>query len=128
MPIGLTLPLMRNSGSLGYFAFSSTEKEAVGYNMKSLILTNWGERPNHFYFGCNLREFLFSPITEETEDTVVSRIQSQVSNWLPYVNLKDLRVEFPPEQNGHGIRVKIEYGVKGRQDRNSVLVVDVPGQ
>ena len=124
MPIGLTFPLVKNSGSLGYLAFSSTEKEAVSYNLKSLVLTNWGERPCHFYLGCNLQEFIFGQLSEDTIEQVQERIESQVAMWLPYISLKNVDVKFPSEIP-NGMRVIIEYSLKGRQDLGSVLEIDV---
>src|SRR5512137_1047011 len=93
-PIGLTMPFARTSSSLGYLAYSTTEIQATLYNLKSLVLTNWGERPNHFYMGCNLIEFIFAQASEETIDKIVARITSQVDNWLPYVQLNDVQVVF----------------------------------
>ncbi len=124
MPIGLTFPLAKNSGSLGYLAFSSTEKEAVSYNLKSLVLTNWGERPCHFYLGCNLREFIFGQLSEDTIEQVQERIESQVAMWLPYVLLKNVDIKFPSEIP-NGMRIVIQYSLKGRQDLGSVLEIDV---
>jgi phage baseplate assembly protein W len=124
MPIGLTFPLAKNSGSLGYLAFSSTEKEAVSYNLKSLVLTNWGERPCHFYLGCNLREFIFGQLSEDTIEQVQERIESQVAMWLPYVSLKNVDIKFPSEIP-NGMRIVIQYSLKGRQDLGSVLEIDV---
>ena len=124
MPIGLTMPFAQTTSSLGYLAFSTKDTEATLYNMKSLVLTNWGERPGHYYLGCNLIEYLFSQETEETQDKIVQRIESQVASWLPYVNIESLQVSFVG-QGGHGIRVQIVFNIKGRQDLSSVLDVTV---
>ena len=124
MPIGLTMPLAQTTSSLGYLAFSVKDTEATLYNMKSLVLTNWGERPGHYYLGCNLIEYLFQPITEETKDKIVQRIESQVSSWLPYVNMSKLQVTFGG-QEGQEIRVQIVFNIKGQQDLNNILDVTV---
>ena len=92
--------------------------------MKSLVLTNWGERPGHFYLGCNLVEYLFQQMDEETHDRIVQRIESQVAEWLPYVNINSLKVTLG-SQKGHGIRVQISFSIKGRQDLSSTLDVTV---
>ena len=123
-PIGLTMPIARTTSSLGVLAFSTTEIQATYYNLKSLLLTNWGERPEHFFLGCNLLEFFFNPITNETQEAIIDRIQSQVSNWLPYVNLDTLNVNFG-DPEGQAIYIQISFSVKGRQDLNSVLEVVV---
>jgi len=124
MPIGLTMPFAQTTSSLGYLAFSTKDTEATMYNMKSLVLTNWGERPGHFYLGCNLAEYLFQQVDEETHDRIVQRIESQVASWLPYVVINSLKVTFGG-QKGHGIRVQINFSIKGRQDLSSILDVSV---
>ena len=73
VPIGLTMPLAATSGAQGALAFSVTPQQATLYNMKSLIMTNWGERPAHFYLGCNLIEFLFGPLDAEVVERVIGR-------------------------------------------------------
>jgi phage baseplate assembly protein W len=123
-PIGLTMPIARTTSSLGVLAFSTTEIQATYYNLKSLLLTNWGERPEHYFLGCNLIEFFFAPITAETQETIIERIQQQVANWIPYVNLDTLDVSIGQPEN-QAIYIKIAFSVKGRQDLNSVLEVAV---
>ncbi len=123
-PIGLTMPLAQTTSSLGFLAFSAVDTEATLHNMKSLVLTNWGERPEHYFLGCNLIEFLFEQVNEETHDKIVQRIESQVASWLPYVNIEKLTVSFVGP-GGHGIRVQVVFNIRGRQDLNSVLDVTV---
>lgn len=120
-PIGLTMPLARTTSSLGYLAYSTKELEATYYNLKSLILTNWGERPNHFYMGCNLIEFLFNPADDETKDKMLARITSQVDSWLPYVLLNDVGITF----DNNTVKIRVDFGIKGRQDLNSTLEIAI---
>jgi phage baseplate assembly protein W len=124
MAIGLTMPFAQTTSSLGYLAFSTKDTEATLHNMKSLVLTNWGERLGHYYLGCNLIEYLFNQETDETQEKIIQRIESQVASWLPYVNIESLQVSFVGQEE-HGIRVQITFNIKGRQDLNSVLDVTV---
>lgn len=124
MPIGLTLPLAQTTSSLGYLAFSTKDIEAAYYNLKSLLLTNWGERPNHFYLGCNLIEYLFEPEDNEVIDKMKARIESQVSTWLPYIDLQNVEITFPANRENY-VRVKVKFGLKGRPDLNSIVDVTV---
>lgn len=126
MPIGLTMPFAQTTSSLGFLAFTTTEIDATLQNLKSLVLTNWGERPNHYYLGCNLIEFLFAQVGPETEDQVVQRIQEQVSQWLPYVVLDNVSVELGGS-DGHQLSARIEFHLRDRQDMSSVLEVAVGG-
>lgn len=124
MPIGLTLPFAQTTSSLGYLAFSTKEIEAAYYNLKSLLLTNWGERPNHFYLGCNLIEYLFEPSDDEVIEKIKTRIESQVQTWLPYIDLQDVEITFPADKE-NSVKVKVKFGLKGRPDLSNVVDVTV---
>lgn len=120
------MPIARTTSSLGVLESTTTEVQASYFNLKSLVLTNWGERPNHFYLGCNLIEFLFAPNDAETQDNIVQRIEGQVAQWLPYIILNDVSVE-GPDQDGHKIEITIDFSLRGRQDFSSVLEVTIFG-
>ena len=122
MSIGLTMPFARSTGSVGYLASTETDLDATYNNLKALLLTNWGERPNHFYLGCNLGEFLFQPGTDETREQIVQRIETQVSQYLPYVSLDRVDVTFDGD---HGFVIKISFSLRGRINLSSVLEVVV---
>ena len=122
MSIGLTMPLARSTGSVGVLASTETDAQATYYNLKALLLTNWGERPNHFYMGCNLGEFLFAPQSDETQALIVQRIETQVGEWLPYVTLDVVDVSFSDDQR---IVIKIQFSVKNRTNINGTLEVAV---
>ncbi|MHB8407905.1 MAG: GPW/gp25 family protein [Acidiferrobacterales bacterium] len=93
MPIGFTFPFEYASGSLGGLRTTNAEIDAVREDLKSLILTNWGERPMHYYMGGNLREFLFEPMDPGTlRERVGDRIVTQTKQWLPFVNLTTVTV------------------------------------
>jgi phage baseplate assembly protein W len=121
--IGFTMPFARSSGSLGLFSTSSTVLEAAKHDLRSLLLTNWGERPMHFDLGCNLREFLFNQIViGETEVLVEERIRSQVSKWLPFLAINQVSVTFPTD---HTISVSMSFFLVSRPDTVDNLSVEV---
>lgn len=100
MAIGYHFPFQVSSGSVGYFQMTNTEYDAIRSNIKVLLLTNWGERPMRFDFGCNLREFLFEQMRdEEAEQKIAERIMQQMSKWMPFVTLTKLNVIFPASDN-----------------------------
>ena len=122
MPIGLTMPLARSTGSVGYLASTDTDIQATYHNLKALLLTNWGERPNHFYMGCNLGEFLFAQQSAETRELVVQRIETQVSEYLPYITLDSVDVTFNED---HRMTIKISFSLKDRMNLSNTLEVAV---
>lgn len=122
MSIGLTLPYAQSTSSLGFLAGSTTQIEATYYNIKSLLLTDWGERPNQFYMGCNLTEFLFQPANSETQDAIDERIRSQLSKWLPYVSVDSIDITLVEEQQIH---VRMQFSIRGRSDLNNAIDVTI---
>lgn len=122
MSIGLTMPFARSTGSVGYLAATETDIQATYHNLKALLLTNWGERPNHFYMGCNLGEFLFAQQSDETRELIVQRIETQVGDYLPYIILDSVDVSF---NDDHRIIIKISFSLKDRINLNSTLEVAV---
>lgn len=125
MAIGFTLPFAQSSGSLGYFEMTNDELSAVKENIKSILVTNWGERVMRYNFGCNLIEFLFErDRSDELRQRIADRISSQITLWLPFVFMQELNVIFPEDsaaipQNAIGIRIK--FVLTGRPDLSAVV-------
>jgi phage baseplate assembly protein W len=124
MAIGLQLPFAITTGSIGWLDTSNSEIEAVGYNVKSLLLTNWGERPMHYNMGCNLIEFLFEPVTQDLRQRVGDRIISQLQLWLPYVSVSTLNVVFSSEDLSlpeESIGVYLKFFLNSRPNLSNVV-------
>ncbi len=123
MAIGFTFPLEKTSESLGYFKTTSTDVDAVEQNMKSILLTNWGERVMHYYFGCNFKEFLFENTNpEELKSKVAERVASQVQLWLPFVSIKVLNVLLTEDDSSipeNAFSVKIDFVLTSKPDMKS---------
>lgn len=125
MPIGLTLPFAQTTGSVGFFEFTSDEFSAIRQNLKSLLVTNWGERVMHYNFGCNLREFLFEPIRNGSlKERIADRIISQVATWIPFVSIEELNVIFSDEDQSlpeQSIGLRIVFKIVSRPDFSSLF-------
>ncbi len=125
MAIGFTLPFARSSGSIGYFQSTTDELDAVKQNLRSLLLTNWGERVMHFYFGCNLREFLFTNVKDESlKEQIASRILEQVGKWMPFVGIETLNIQFTrddPSILENQIYISIKFRLSSRPDFSEIL-------
>lgn len=115
MSIGFNFPFQPATGSLGYLEVTDDVASAIKANLRSLLLTNWGERVMHNDFGCNLREFLFEPMTRNLKPRIADRIKSQVTKWMPYLVLTGIFIIFSDEdpavpENGFRIHLKLVYG------------------
>lgn len=102
MSIGLDFPFSLSTGSLGYAAVTNDDVAAITANLKSLLLTNWGERPMQPQLGCNLREFLFEPQTRALRAPISDRINSQLKRWMPFLTVESLDVKFSSDDPSIG--------------------------
>jgi len=73
------------------FSLTKTPREAVKQNFKNLILTSPGERIMIPEFGVGLRRYLFEPQSTVTFRDLRGRIQDQVSTYLPFIHIKQIR-------------------------------------
>ena len=90
MQIGLSLPLI--NGSNGYFQTTMTHLEQAKHNLKNLLMTVKGERVMQPELGCDIWNLVFEPQDEGIEQRARDAIQDAVGMWLPYLEIKDLRV------------------------------------
>jgi phage baseplate assembly protein W len=94
MPYGFTLPFQQATGSGDYFQVTETLLQALNQNVKSLLVTNWGERPMQYFFGCNLRQFLFEQLDASLAPVVADRIVQQFATWMPALRIDTLNILF----------------------------------
>ncbi len=115
MSIGFSFPFQPSTGSLGYLEVTNDVVSAITANVRSLLLTNRGERVMHVDFGCNLREFLFEPRSKGLKTRIAERIKNQLAKWMPFLALTGLYVTFSDEdpavpENGFNIHLDLVYG------------------
>jgi phage baseplate assembly protein W len=130
MSIGFTLPFAKSTGSLGYFEMTQDDVSAVREDLKSLLITNWGERVMHYSFGCNLIEFLFENNREEdVKERIADRIMSQVATWLPFVSVESLNIVFPEDDAtlpSNSIGIQIKFRITNSPNLSSLTYVATP--
>lgn len=121
MSIGYQFPFQVSSGSVGYFQMTNSELQAVSSNLRVLLLTNRGERPMNFDFGCNLREFLFEQASrDELGQRIADRVIQQVTRWMPFVSLVRLNVLFTEDDSAvpeNSMLLKISFKLTSRPDQ-----------
>lgn len=86
--VGVTLPLRK--GNNGYFEVSYTTKDQIKSNIKSLLLTQKGERVMQPNFGSDLRKCLFEPITANLDFVIEDSITEAINTWMPYVTIESI--------------------------------------
>ena len=123
--IGLDLPIRKADGPEGYFASSSTTIEAVKNNIRNLLRTNRGERLMHPNFGLNLRSYLFDQVTSEMILLIQNEIIDTFKVWLPFVNIKEVKVITGSANNIYGQTININVVFSIKQDPNTLDSVQV---
>ena len=93
MFIGIDLPFRKSDGVGGWFASTTTTIEAVKNNIRNLLSTHKGERYLQPNIGLNLRKFQFEQFTDELRLQIENDILDTFDFWLPFVQVKDLKVE-----------------------------------
>jgi phage baseplate assembly protein W len=125
MSIGFLLPFQQSTGSLGFFATSDDLATAAAQNVRSLLVTNRGDRPMRFNMGCSLRDFLFEQLAPgELKQSIADRIEEQFSRWLPYLRIDELFIlthDDDPALPENALKVKIRYRFVDRPSLSSVV-------
>ena len=90
--IGIDLPFRRSDGIEGWFASTTTTIKSVKNNIRNLLSTHKGERYMQPNIGLNLRKFLFEQFTDELRLQIENDILDTIDFWLPFIQVKDLKV------------------------------------
>lgn len=111
--VGVKLPFVRNDGGLFQLSYS-TEEQAIS-NLKNLILTRRGERVLQPLFGTNLQDSLFEQNDVLLKDSIETNIIEAVEFWLPYISIRELKVQTVLAVAGtaeeHGVTVSLKVSV-----------------
>lgn len=88
--------------------------EQTKENLKSLLLTRFGERYMLPEFGTNLLDCLFEPITYEFNDKIQKSIRSAIEKWLPYIVIERFIVKTALDDPNlqHAVEITLTYSVR----------------
>ena len=107
------VPLVYDSTD-GPYQLNKNLKQTFNQNLKMLILTMPGERIMVPNFGVGLYGFLFEGVTEDTFSRISTRIQQQVSQFIPSINLTEITFSTSDEDSSlklNEVRVSIKYDI-----------------
>ncbi len=88
--------------------FKKTEAASVKQAVKTLIQTNFGEKPFNYFFGSNVRALLFEPVTPDTIDEIKLNIELAIENFEPRAELLEVRVLDEIDKNSINISVRFK--------------------
>lgn len=97
-----------------------TNRESVRQSVKSLILTDFYERPFKSNIGCGIRRYLFELFTPATKQSMENSIIEVIENYEPRAELIDVLVEDRPDL--HAITVSVAFYILNDPDP---VVLDV---
>lgn len=109
-----TLPLKLSPSKSELFVMNTTLADAAQDNLKSIILTNRGERVMEPDFGANLKAILTEFGTAGFENEVMTRIKTATSKYLPYISLQQMKLnklDSPPASGLVVVTLEIEYSI-----------------
>jgi len=102
----------------GPYSLNKNIKEVARQNLKVLLLTSPGERMFNNEFGVGLRRRLFEHNTIALQTKIISDIRSQVSIFLPYITILDVRIFSPmtsPNMDENSITLRIVWSTGAAQ-------------
>jgi len=111
--ISVALPLVLDNTD-GPYKLNKNLGQVVRQNFKNLLLTSPGERIMIPTFGVGLKRMLFENFSSRTKERIVTAIQEQVDDFMPFVEIE--RILFSTNEDDKNIalnelRIRIQYGV-----------------
>jgi len=106
--LSVALPLSISSRD-GAYAVHDEIIDVAQQGLKMIILTSPGERVMSPGFGVGARSFLFEQNTPGFAARLRSRVAKQVTAYLPYIRINDLRVSSDTGENT--ISLQINYSI-----------------
>ena len=123
--IGIDLPFRKSDGNEGWFASTTTTFKAVRNNVKSLLVTEKGERLMQPSMGLNLKKYLFEQLDDDLIIAIENDIYQTFKFWLPFVNIVDLQITMGGDNDIGRNQLNISLTFSINQDQNTFDTVNV---
>ena len=95
--------------------------QAVKQSLKSLLLTQYYEKPFKPQYGSPIRGLLFEPVDMATGTSLATEIKRAIVNYEPRVVVEE--VEVYPDQNENAFSCKIFFHVRGVRELQELGIV-----
>jgi phage baseplate assembly protein W len=98
----------------GIFQPLYTIPEQTKENLKTLLLTQIGERYMQPEFGTNLLSMVFEPNVTELKQDIQDTLTSAISTWLPYVRIEQLDIVTADDDptSIHHVSISLSYSIQ----------------
>lgn len=124
-PISIAFPLAI-SDRFGLFDMREDLLSTVKDQLKSILLTNKGERVCNFDFGASIRDIIFNQYTEDVDSVLIESIQTNVSKFMPFVTLSSFSLYSSDEidsLNPNEFLIELSFSVNGINTSESLSLV-----
>jgi hypothetical protein len=118
--IGVSLPF---DGPSGPFNKTYSTADQIKSNLINLLLTNKGERLFNPEFGADLKTVLFEGITEDTTALIQDLVTTNVTFFVPEVQVNEVLVTPDQDTNTISVTVKYQLIISGTSDQITVQFI-----
>ena len=118
--IGVSLPF---DGPSGPFNKTYSTADQIKSNLINLLLTNKGERLYNPEFGADLKTVLFEGITEDTTALIQDLVTTNVTFFVPEVQVNEVLVTPDQDTNTISVTVKYQLIISGTSDQITVQFI-----
>ena len=103
-----------SQGNHDTFELYDDVKQQISFYLKNLLLTSPGENISDPNYGVGLRRYMFEQNLPSVRSSISSRISSQISNYLPYLQVSNIQVGASAEEiDSNSMSIKIFYSIPG---------------
>lgn len=88
---GIKFPFQTSTDGF-FFDLTKTTKDSVRSNLIHLLLTNKGNRLYKPNFGCNITQYLFDPVDEQTSENIKAEIIDTVQTNMQGIDINSVNV------------------------------------
>lgn len=123
----LGISINRRSNTGGAFDVNYTTLQQAKSNLINLILTKKGERLGNPDLGCDIWRILFEPIVDgEIDSRVEATILEAVANWLPYIQITQIYLDYAPEDiDKNGFSVELSFCLTSNPNISDSVIINV---
>ena len=117
--LGIKLPIPQAPGD--GFTTTKTIREMVQQNIKMLVLTIPGERVMIPDYGVGLPTFLFEFAATGVQSDIKSKIQEQVSKYMPIIKISSITIASPSD-SPNSLSVQLIYNIPNLSIRDMLEI------
>jgi hypothetical protein len=75
------------------------DNASISQSVLNILQTNHGERPFNYYFGANLRQYLFENMTNITAANMATSINTALKNYEPRIQVLNTNIQANADDN-----------------------------